>query len=311
MPVSGYKKVSITELLMTLETIYKHLLCVCVLTSAFSGVTMAQSISVVDDDGHSVSLEQPAQRIISLAPSMTELLFSLGAGDRVVGVMDFSDYPPEARQRPVVGRFDMLDMETILVLQPDLIVAWRSGNPRNSIQRLKDLGFAVYIAEPDSLASIAGHLSRLGVLTGQTGEAELLQQHFDTELDTLQTIYSDRAAVNVFYQVWHSPIISVGGGELINDMIRLCGGRNIFAELPVGPKVNLEDVLVRDPQIIIASGSNDDTPEWLKDWLKWPQLQAVKNQHLYSIAPDLVQRHSLRALQGAASMCEHIDQVRN
>jgi iron complex transport system substrate-binding protein len=295
---------------MTLKGINTLLLCGCLLMPGFSGLTMAQSISVIDDDGHSVSLAQPARRIISLAPSMTELLFSLGAGDRVVGVMDFSDYPPEARERPIVGRFDMLDMERILALQPDLIVAWRSGNPRNSIQRLKELGFSVYIAEPDSLTSIAGHLSRLGRLTGQDDEADILREYFESELLKLQSSYNDRTPVTVFYQVWHSPIISVGGAELINDMIGLCGGRNIFAGLPVGPKVNLEDVLVRDPQIIVASGSNDDSPEWLNDWLRWPQLQAVKNKHLYSIAPDLVQRHSLRALQGAGIMCEHIDQVR-
>lgn len=281
------------------------------LLAATGGNAVAQAITVTDDDGHSVSLQQPAKKIISLAPSMTELLFSLGAGDNVVGVMDFSDYPPEAKQRPIVGRFDMLDMERILALQPDLIVAWRSGNPRTSIQRLKDLGFTVYIAEPDSLNSIAGHLTRLGQLTGQNDEAEVLREHFEMELAKLQNSYSQRAPVSVFYQVWHSPIISVGGAELINDMISLCGGRNIFNELPVGPKVNLEDVLVRDPQIIIASGSNDDTPEWLDDWLQWPQLQAVANQHMYSIAPDLVQRHSMRALQGAALMCEHIEQARH
>lgn len=281
------------------------------LSGLLSTGLLAQPIDVSDDDGQLVRLSQPAQRIISLAPSMTELLFSLGAGDRVVGVMDFSNYPPEARDLPVIGRFDMLDMERIVALQPDLIVAWRSGNPRRSLQQLKDLGFTVYVAEPDSLSSIAGHLSRLGKLSGLTTEAEVLQQYVESELAALQQRYNNRETVKVFYQVWHSPIISVGGAELINDMIRLCGGDNIFKQLPVGPKVNLEDVLVRNPQVIIASGSNDDDPSWLNDWLQWPDLQAVANQHLYAIPADLVQRHSLRALQGAALMCEHIDQARH
>lgn len=304
MPACAYKKVSTIKLL-----IMHSLLLVMLLASSISEV-VAQSVSVTDDDGHIIHLQQPAQRIISLAPSMTELLFSLGAGDRVVGVMDFSNYPPEALERPVVGRFDMLDMEQILALQPDLIVGWRSGNPRTSIQRLKELGFNVYIAEPDSLASIAGHLARLGILTGHTAEAEVLQEHFESQLAILQSTYSQRTPVSVFYQVWHSPIISVGGAELINDMISLCGGNNIFNELPVGPKVNLEDVLLRDPQVIIASGSNNESPEWLNEWLQWPQLQAVTQQHMYSIAPDIVQRHSMRALQGATLMCEHIDRAR-
>lgn len=279
------------------------------LVSIDSGAALAQ-ISVNDDNGDVVTLEQPAQRIISLAPSMTELLFSLGAGDRIVGVMDFSDFPAQARQLPIVGRFDMLDMERIMALQPDLVVAWRSGNPRASIERLKALGVNVYVAEPESLLSIAGHLTRLGDLTGQQEEAHVLREHFEQSLDSLRNTYSQRTGVSVFYQVWHSPIISVGGAELINDMITLCGGRNIFAELPVGPKINLEDVVQRNPQVIIASGSTPEAPSWLSEWLQWPQLQAVQNGHLYSIAPDIVQRHSMRALQGAAQMCAHIDRAR-
>lgn len=275
-----------------------------------AALTAAAQIRVTDDNGETVTLAQPAQRIISLAPSMTELLFSLGAGERIVGVMDFSDYPEQARLLPVVGRFDMLDMERIIALQPDLVVAWRSGNPRASVQRLKDLGINVYVAEPESLFSIADHLTRLGVLTAQQEEAQVLREHFEQSLASLQADYAQRTPVSVFYQVWHSPIISVGGAELINDMITLCGGRNIFAELPVGPKVNLEDVLQRNPQVIIASGSSPEAPSWLNDWLNWPRLQAVQNQHLYSIAPDIVQRHSMRALQGAAMMCEHIDRAR-
>lgn len=275
-----------------------------------AAVAADATLRVSDDNGDTVNLDYPAQRIISLAPSMTELLFSLGAGERVVGVMDFSDFPPEAQQLPVVGRFDMLDMERILALQPDLVVAWRSGNPRTSIERLKALGISVYVAEPESLFSIADHLTRLGVLTGQQAQAQMLRQHFEQSLAALKDEYAQRSPVSVFYQVWHAPIISVGGAELINDMISLCGGRNVFADLPVGPKVNLEDVVQRNPQVIIASGSTPEAPSWLSEWQRWPQLQAVREGHLYSIAPDIVQRHSMRALEGAAQMCTHIDQAR-
>lgn len=266
---------------------------------------------VTDDDGTRITLTAPAKRIISLAPSMTELLFSLGAGEQLVGVMDYSDYPPEALSLPVVGRYDSLDMERIVALQPDLIVAWRSGNPRGALNRLSALGFPVYVAEPDSLDSIGDHLQRLGVLTGHTTEGAELNRQFSQQAQQLRADYGDKEPVRVFYQVWHSPMISVGGHELINDMINLCGGANIFAELPVGPKVNLEDVLARNPQVIIASGSSAEAPAWLDEWLRWPQLDAVAREHLYVIPPDLVQRHSLRALQGAQQMCEHIDQARS
>ncbi|MBC52549.1 MAG: cobalamin-binding protein [Gammaproteobacteria bacterium] len=286
------------------------------LASLLAVLTLAQvhaadtGVSVVDDDGTRITLAAPAQRIISLAPSTTELLFSLGAGEQLVGVMDYSDYPPEALTLPVVGRYDALDMERIVALQPDLIVAWRSGNPRGALNRLASLGFPVYVAEPDSLSSIGEHLERLGQLTGHPSRGSALKRQFSQQIQQLQMEFGNRQPVSVFYQVWHSPMISVGGHELINDMIQLCGGQNIFAELPVGPKVNLEDVLARNPQVIIASGSSSDAPAWLGDWQRWPQVQAVAGQHLYVIPPDLVQRHSLRALQGARQMCAHIDRAR-
>jgi len=268
------------------------------------------AVEVTDDAGRQVRLDAPAQRIISLAPSMTELLFSIGAGDRVVGVIDYSDYPPEARALPVIGRHDLLDMEAIVALQPDLIVAWQSGNPRSSLNRLEQLGFAVYIAEPSSLKSIAEQVEKLSVLSGLPARGAELAAQFRDELNTLADAHRGAAKVSVFYQVWHSPLISVGGVELINDIIDLCGGSNIFADLAVGPKVSIEGVLQHNPDVIIASGMDMARPEWLDDWLRWPHLKAVQNRQLYFIPPDLVQRHSLRVLQGATQLCQHLDNAR-
>lgn len=287
------------------------LACLLLVSSFARPAPAAQTTEVIDDDGRVIRLSQPAQRIISLAPSMTELLFSLGAGDRVLGVMAFSDYPPEASQLPVVGQFDMLDMERIIALQPDLIVSWRTGNPRNSIRRLESLGLTVYVAEPVTLASIGSQLDRLGTLTGQQDIAQQLREDFNQQLDAITRENSLKPEVSVFYQVWDAPLISVGGPELINDMIETCGGRNIFAELPVGPAVNLEDVLARDPQAIIVSGSSDDASRWHEDWRSWSHLEAVSKGHLYNIPPDLVQRHSLRALEGLQQMCTTLDRVRD
>ncbi len=301
MPAFACRKVS---------TIKAYLLLLLTSGLVWPGTAFAQNLSVQDDTGYVVTLDKPAQRIISLAPSMTELLFSLGAGDRVFGVMDYSNFPPAALDIPIVGRYDMLDMEQIIALQPDLVVAWLTGNPRNAIQRLKELGIAVYTAEPDSLLSISEHLLRLGELTGQNLQAASLSQQLLSRLSAVENQHANATPVRVFYQVWHSPIISVGGAELINDMIRRCGGVNIFVDLPVGPKVNLEDVLLRDPEVIIASGSDHTNPAWLNDWLQWPEMTAVRNQHLYAIEPDLVQRHSLRALQGMDTMCELIARAR-
>ena len=273
----------------------------------FSG----RAAEIIDDDGQFVRLENPASRIISLAPSLTELVYAAGAGDKLVGVVDYSDYPPQADLLPVVGRFNLLDVERIVELQPDLIIAWRSGNPRSSISQLTNLGLTVYIAEPKNLTSIANHIYKLSVLTGTQEDAKSAIQEFNRTYEELRKKYSNRAKIKIFYQVWDKPIITVGGNELINDIIELCGGENIFKEIQlVAPKIDQESVLIRNPAVIIASGSNTERPKWLDDWKRWPDLTAVTEGNLFFIIPELLQRHTPRALIGATQMCTYIERAR-
>jgi iron complex transport system substrate-binding protein len=276
----------------------------------FTSSSIAQPISVIDDDRRTVTLTQPAQRIISLAPSLTELLYAAGAGAQVIGVSEYSDFPPEASRLPVIGRYDLLNMEAIVALAPDLIVAWRSGNPRSAVQSLIELGLNVYVAEPTTIASIADHIERFATLAGTLPSGMAAAKDFREQLTRLSDTYQGRTSVSVFYQVWNEPLISVGGNELINDIIRLCGGSNIFDDLGLAPKVSEEAVLLRNPQVIIASGMDAARPAWLDDWLRWPQLRAVANDDLYFVPPDLVQRHSLRVLSGTQQTCEHIEKAR-
>lgn len=280
------------------------------LAMLFTSSSIAQPISVIDDDRRTVTLTQPAQRIISLAPSLTELLYAAGAGAQVVGVSEYSDFPLEAARLPVIGRYDLLNMEAIVALAPDLIVAWRSGNPRSAVQSLIELGLNVYVAEPTTIASIADHIERFATLAGTLPSGMAAARDFREQLTRLSDTYQSRTSVSVFYQVWNEPLISVGGNELINDIIRLCGGRNIFDDLGLAPKVSEEAVLLRNPQVIIASGMDAARPAWLDDWLRWPQLRSVANDDLYFVPPDLVQRHSLRVLSGTQQTCEHIEAAR-
>lgn len=269
------------------------------------------AIEVRDDEGSLVQLDESAQRIISLAPSLTELLYAAGAGDKLVGVVEYSDYPVAAQALPIIGRHDLLDMEKILQLRPDLIIAWQSGNPRASVNRLRELGLTVYIAEPKRLESITSHLRRLAILAGTERIATQVIDGFEAELANLSNNYSTRTSVRTFYQVWDRPLISAGGNELINDIIQLCGGVNIFADIELlAPKVSIESVLIRDPQAIVASGMDIERPEWLDEWLKWEQLSAVANDSLFFVPPELLQRHTPRALVGAKRMCEQLDQAR-
>lgn len=274
-------------------------------------ISFSGAAEIIDDEGNLVRLEKPAKRIISLAPSLTELVYAAGAGSRLIGVVEYSDYPASAESLPVVGRFDGLDIERILELKPDLIVAWQSGNPKSSITQLKNLNLKVYVAEPKNLSSIASHIEKLSVLTGTESRAQIAIQEFNSIYGELKRRYNNKSKVKIFYQLWDRPIITVGGNELINDIIELCGGENIFGDLPqLAPKIDQESVLIRNPKVIVASGSNTERPQWLDEWKLWPQLTAVAEENLYFIIPELLQRHTPRALLGTRQMCEYIDQAR-
>ena len=285
------------------------------LTAIVLSALTVQAYSVVevyDDEGTQITLAIPAQRIVSLAPSLTELIYSAGAGENLVGVVEHSDFPAAAKALPIVGRFDLLDIERILELDPDLVVAWQTGNPRSSVNQLRQLGLTVYVAEPRSLAAIPSHIERLAVLVGKELSDLKVIYDFQQKLEALNSKYRHQSPVTIFYQVWDRPLITAGGNELINDIIRLCGGRNVFANIRrVAPKVSREAVLKRNPEVIIASGMDIERPEWLDDWLRWPSLKAVANKNLFFVPPDLLQRHTPRALLGAAQICDQLDQARS
>lgn len=269
------------------------------------------ALQVTDDTGRRINLDRPARRVVSLAPHTTELLFAAGAGNTVVGVVSYSDYPPEAKNLPLVGGYESLDVEAILTLKPDLVIAWQSGNNRTQLEQLIKLGLAVYISEPGQLEDIATSLQRLGQLTGNESAANQAADSFRSELQRLRERYAGKTPVTVFYEIWHQPLMTVNGEHLISHIIRVCGGRNIFSGIStLAPAVDREAVISANPDAIIASGVAKERPEWLDKWRDWPQLSAVQGQHLYFINPDLIQRHSPRLLQGARIMCEQLEQVR-
>jgi len=271
----------------------------------------ATGIEVEDDAGRLVRLSAPARRIVSLAPHATELLFAAGADDQVVGVAGYSNYPPAARRRPLIGDAGNLNLEAILALQPDLVVAWKSGNVAPQVERLIDLGLSVFYSEPRRLEDIATNLQRLGELAGTRPVATAAAQSFREGYRKLGHEFSHQTPVRTFYQIWHQPLMTVNGEQLINQVIELCGGRNIFAGLQtLAPVVTREAVLAADPQIIIASGRTRERPQWLADWKDWPQLSAVRNHQLYFIEPDLIQRQTPRLLEGAKIMCRQLAQAR-
>lgn len=267
------------------------------------------SIEVEDDAGETVTLATPARRIISLAPHVTELLFAAGAGQLVVGTPQYSDYPDAAKDIPRIGGSGGFDFERITALRPDLVVAWRSGNPAWVIERLRRIGFVLFLSEPRQLEDIASNMERLGVLTGNDAAAREASKRFRHDYQTLQTRYAQRRPVTVFYQVWEQPLMTINGEHLISHVIQLCGGVNVFAELPVlVPRINVEAVLRRRPEAILAAGDTDSRV--LDGWRRWLQLEAVRKDHLFLVPFAQIARHGPRVLQGAQQVCAALEEVR-
>ncbi len=273
--------------------------------------TTYAEIAVVDDTGVRVTLAQPAQRIVSLAPHATEMLFAVGAGNKIVGAVEYSDYPEAAKSIPRVGGYSGFDLEKVVMLKPDLVVAWHSGNGAATVEKLKKMGLKVYFSEPRMLNDVATNLERLSLLTGNPVAGQTAARSYRDELARLQRRYEGQSKVSVFYQIWNSPLMTINGQHLIGHVIDLCGGENVFASLPtLAPQVGLEAVLLANPEVIIASGMGYERPAWLDEWRRWPQLAAVKSNSIYVIHPDIINRHSPRILKGAAQMCEQLQEVR-
>jgi len=265
-----------------------------------------------DDTGQEVRLKAPAKRIVSLAPHAAESLYAAGGGDKLVGTVDYSDYPPAAKKVPRVGGYSRVDLEAVVALKPDLVIAWESGNNMTQVEKLKALGLTVYVFQPNQMEEVAGQLERLGQLAGSEAIANPAAERFRQRLNGLRKANAGKPKVRVFYQIWKAPLMTVGGPQIISDAIRLCGGENVFGQLgQMAPTVNVEAVLEANPEAIVATGMGDARPEWLSDWDKWAQMTAVKRSNMFHINPDIMQRHTPRILDGAEQLCAHLDVARS
>ena len=271
----------------------------------------AEPVRVIDSAGREVVLEQPSQRIVALSPHIVENVFSAGAGDKLVGVVSYSNYPPAANDIPIVGGYHAFSLEKIASLRPDLVLCWAEGDGKEVAKPFEALGIPTYIDEPRQLEEVATSVRNIGILSGTSDVADAVADEFMQRLSALQKQYSHQQAVSVFYQVWNKPLQTINNKHIISAVIELCGGHNVFIDTPViAPKVSLEAVISRNPDVIIASGMDQARPEWLDAWLDFPQLNAVVNHNLYFIPPDILQRHTVRILQGAEKMCESLQQAR-
>ncbi len=268
-------------------------------------------VRVTDDYGRDVVLAAPARRVVSLAPHLTELMYAAGAGERLVGAFAYSDYPPAARNLPRVGNEAQIDLEAVVALKPDLVVAWPQSGSTRAVERIAALGIAVFRSEPRELEDIARTMETLGRLTASEAPAAAAAHAFRARAAHLARTYASRPSVRAFYQVWDRPLITVNADHVISKVMRLCGGENVMADLPaLAPAIDRERVLRADPEVIVASGADGARPPWLDQWKAFPALAAVRGGNLYAVRPELLQRHTPRILDGAEAVCRIFEAVR-
>jgi iron complex transport system substrate-binding protein len=271
----------------------------------------AAGIDVVDDTGAHLSLAQPARRIVSLAPGATEMLFAAGAGPRLVATVAYADQPAAARQVPRIGDSNAIDMERLLRLKPDVVVYWPGGNNAAQIAQIKRLGFVLYGQQVNRLGDIGVSLRRLGQLAGSAPAAQRRAGEVDAQLLRLRTQYSTRAPVTALLETWNQPLYTVGGPQLMSDALAVCGAVNVFADLPqLSPAVQVEAVLTRNPDLIIAAAPPGQGPQWLQAWRKFPSLKAVQRGNLLDFDDQALSRLGPSVLDATANLCARIDAAR-
>lgn len=280
---------------------------IVLITAAVPTISSA-SISVLDDRGNTVTVASPASRVISLAPHATELLFAAGAGSKVVGVSTFSDFPIEAKHLPSVGGSGQLDLERIIRLKPDLIVAWASGNNPRQLARLRKLGFTVFESEPRSFDMVASSMERLGSLVG-SDQGKSQAEKFRHDVMTLQRQYAERSTVTVFYQIWAAPLMTLNDTHIVSQAINLCGGINRFGQLkPLVPTISRESVMKANPDMIITS---DENQNGLARWQTFKRMKAVVYGNLFYIDGSVMNRAGPRVIDATRTLCNQIDQARH
>ena len=257
---------------------------------------------------HSV-LANPAKRIIALSPHAVEMLYAIGAGDKIVATTDYADYPEAAKKIPRIGGYYGIQMERVMELNPDLIVVWDSGNKAEDINQLRTLGFNLYGSDPKTLEGVAKELEELGQLTGHVEEASKAAAAYRAELIRLRVENAKKSEPKVFYQLWSTPLMTVTKNSWIQQIISVCHGQNVFYDAASDyPQVSLENVLLTLPEVILQSQEEGNVKG--VDWSQWPEIPAVKNQHIYQLNADLLHRATPRALLGVQALCDALDKAR-
>lgn len=260
----------------------------------------------------SANSETTPQRVISLAPHITEILFSAGAGDKLVGVVDYSNYPEAALEIENIGAYNAINIEKVIQLKPDLIIAWQSANRPKDIEKLQNLGFTVLFSNPEKLEDIPNEIRTFGKHLHTQTQANTTAKQLENQLLAIKQRYQSEPTISAFYQIWNAPLMTINGQQFLSQALELCAAENVFADLPMlAAEVNIESVITRNPDAILIGGEQQMQQAWLNDWQKWKTLKAVQNRQIHLLEADTFQRPTQRFIEGIDGLCQTLMQVRN
>lgn len=253
--------------------------------------------------------EATYSRVITLAPNLTELVYAAGASNTLVGVSAYSDYPPAARELPVVGDAFMVDQERLAVLRPDLLLVWESGTPAHVVEELQRAGYNVEVIRTRGLEDVANALYRIGELTGSVETARQAADAYIQELRSIEEEYAGLETVSVFYQVSQRPLFTVNGEHYVSELIELCGGGNIFSDLnDLAPTIDVEAVVERNPEVMLAS--SDAGENAFEEWERWPHVAANRYRNHFMMPADAIGRATPRLVAAAQAVCAALQEAR-
>ncbi len=262
---------------------------------------------------HSLSLFAAPKRIVCLAPSVTEIVYALGAGNEVVGVSNFSDYPPQAHAKTKVGPFTSPVLEIIISLKPDLVIGLKDANPAWIFKRLKSFHIPCVVLKNGGINSIWENILVVGEALGKAPQATELVARLKRQLNQLKNQARKFSKVKVFFQLSLRPLFTCGQGSYLNELIELAGGINIASDISIPyPALSLEKVVAEAPQVIILCLMQEDVKQALKFWQRFPEIPAVKQHHIYAVNPDIFARPSPRIIRALEILIDllHLDTSR-
>ncbi|WP_105167575.1 cobalamin-binding protein [Pseudoalteromonas sp. T1lg23B] len=252
-----------------------------------------------------------AKRIIALAPHIVENLFAIGAGERIVGTVEYADYPEAANQIVRIGGYNGIMLEKVLALNPDLVIAWQSGNKKDDLDKLEKLGIRVIYSDTKDISKVADELRLFGKLTGKIQQAEQLAQQFTARFNRIQSLYQGATRLQVFYQLWPEPMMTINRNTWLHQLLELCSVDNVFADSSMEyPQISVENVLKKKPEVIVLPYEKSKKVMPTINWQAWPEIPAVQYQQFIEVDADLLHRYSTRVLDGVTDMCDKLQLAR-